>query len=186
MAQPRCKDPTLLLLQGLNLDVKPNIMGVSLGGFISLASAAFYGEFIDSAIVIAGSAGSIHSPPPTDRAIWVLTSPTATPLMILGVYYPLQYRDGMWNNDLLAKCDWMCVRKANTPMLSSLTAAEAACKVYFDPDNVAPDIVNQTTFTRQTGAVLDFVRGWGKEWPAWNTVGAKIELCKDIFIAVLC
>lgn len=65
-----------------------------MGSFIATASAAFYGDIYDNVIIIAGSAGSPNSEPPTDQAQAVLVGGGASPLLTLNTSFPLQYPAG--------------------------------------------------------------------------------------------
>ena len=80
--------------QSLDLDVRPNLMGVSMGGFITLNSAAFYGDAYDNFVMLVTSAGSPNSPPPTDQAQEVLVGSNSTPLQSLNTSFPLRYPQG--------------------------------------------------------------------------------------------
>lgn len=51
-------------IEALDLDEKPNLMGWSMGGMVTLTTAALRGDAINKAVVISGSPGSLASPHP--------------------------------------------------------------------------------------------------------------------------
>lgn len=87
-------EPHPLLLQALDLAEAPNLLGLSMGGFIATASAALHGQAYNKVIIVAGSAGSPNSEAPTAVAQQTLISPNSDPLLRLNVSYPLEYPVG--------------------------------------------------------------------------------------------
>lgn len=83
-------------MQGLNLGTKPNLLGLSLGGFVSITSAAFYGTYFDNIIVVSGSAGSPNSPQPSNMVQQQATDPRTTEVSLLNLTFPLQFPSGRW------------------------------------------------------------------------------------------
>ena len=143
-----------------------------MGGFITLNSAAFYGDAYDNFVMLVTSAGSPNSPPPTDQAQEVLVGSNSTPLQTLNTSFPLRYPQGacMCRKDLvmrgvidLEKVSIYCKRRAQNDKKMApqqprtIAAAETACDRWFHPDPVGPSFVNSTTFGRQTAAIFNYV-----------------------------
>ena len=81
-------------LQSLDLDMRPNLMGVSMGGFITLTSAALYEDAFENFIMLVTSAGSPNSPPPTDQAQMAFLGGDTSPLELLNTSFPMMYPQG--------------------------------------------------------------------------------------------
>lgn len=88
--------------QALELGVKPNLLGLSLGGFIATASAGLHGEHYNKVVIVSGSAGSPESEAPSLQAQQVFSDPNATELDQLNTSFPLQFPVGAYQGWL----DW--------------------------------------------------------------------------------
>lgn len=66
-----------------------------MGGFVAITSAAFYGDYFDNIIVVAGSAGSPHSQQPSEEVQQELMNPNLTEAGLLNLTFPLQFPIGM-------------------------------------------------------------------------------------------
>ncbi|KAL6771546.1 hypothetical protein ACKKBG_A26815 [Auxenochlorella protothecoides x Auxenochlorella symbiontica] len=124
---PLMANDTLAFVEALELGVKPNLLGLSLGGFIATASAGLHGEHYNKVVIVSGSAGSPESEAPSLQAQQVFSDPNATELDQLNTSFPLQF-----------------------------PVAEAACRRFIDPDSAVYDTYNGTTFGRQALAILDY------------------------------
>lgn len=80
--------------QVLDLAKEPNLLGVSMGGFVAVAVAAQYGDAFNSFIVVAGSAGGPHSEMPTPAVQNELLNPAITALQLRNLSFPLDKPQG--------------------------------------------------------------------------------------------
>ncbi|KAL6776742.1 hypothetical protein ACKKBF_B30745 [Auxenochlorella protothecoides x Auxenochlorella symbiontica] len=110
-------EDTVEFIQALRLPLPPNLMGVSMGGFIAIAVAALHGDAIHRAIPISASAGSLGSEPPTDKGLSIVAQPERRPLDMLSLFYPLNTTRGA-----KAACDFAF---QSLYMLAEATITEA-------------------------------------------------------------
>ncbi|KAK2079370.1 hypothetical protein QBZ16_003061 [Prototheca wickerhamii] len=106
----RMAEDVVEFVESLDLDMRPNLMGVSMGGFITLTSAALYEDAFENFIMLVTSAGSPSSPPPTDQAQMAFLGGNTSPLELLNTSFPMMYPQ----------------------------AAEAACARYFHSVPIGP------------------------------------------------
>lgn len=150
------------LPQGLKLVTKPNLLGISMGGFISLTSAALYGDYYGSVIVVGGAAGGPYSKQPSSEVYQKLKDPYLTPAGLLNLSFPLQFPSGVWGLSCLSALLSLASKIILNPLATSshpphLAAVEAACKFHFETDFIGPQGLNGTTYYRQMGAMYTYV-----------------------------
>lgn len=83
------------VVEALNL-TKPNLGGVSMGGMITLTSAALHGDTYNRFVVFSGSGGSKHSHRLSREITQVMAGVNVTIQEYLSLFFPIEYPEGGW------------------------------------------------------------------------------------------